>query len=162
MISANGADGVDITGADATGNTVLNNIIGLTSGGTTVLGNGLDGVFDSAPGTTIGPGNVISANLVGVLISGATATLVTVSGNLIGTDSSGEADLGNAEAGVEIEERDRRDRRRQRPRVAGHLGQPDRRRDQRFIFAQETWSRGTTSASTRRAPPTAATRTTAC
>ena len=51
----------------------------------------------------IGPGNVISANLIGVLISGATATNVTVIGNLIGTDSTGEADLGNAEAGVDIE-----------------------------------------------------------
>ena len=58
---------------------------------------------DTAPGTVIGPGNVISANLIGVLISGATATDVTVTGNLIGTDSTGEADLGNAEAGVEIE-----------------------------------------------------------
>ena len=58
---------------------------------------------DTAPGTTIGPGNVISANLIGVLISGAMATGVTVIGNLIGTDSSGEADLGNAEAGVDIE-----------------------------------------------------------
>ena len=46
---------------------------------------------------------MISANLTGVLISGATATDVTVIGNLIGTDSTGEADLGNAEAGVDIE-----------------------------------------------------------
>ena len=61
------------------------------------------GVADTAPGTMIGPGNVISANLIGVLISGATATDVTVIGNLIGTDSTGEADLGNAQAGVDIE-----------------------------------------------------------
>ncbi len=46
---------------------------------------------------------MISANLIGVLISGATATNVTVIGNLIGTDSTGEADLGNAQAGVDIE-----------------------------------------------------------
>ena len=39
MISSNAGNGVNITGADATGNTVLNNIIGLTSGGTSVLGN---------------------------------------------------------------------------------------------------------------------------
>ena len=85
------------------GNTVDNNIIGLTSAGTAVLGNEQAGVADTAPGTMIGPGNVISANLIGVLISGATATNVTVIGNLIGTDSTGEADLGNAQAGVDIE-----------------------------------------------------------
>ena len=68
-----------------------------------MLGNDQAGVADTAPGTMIGPGNVISANLIGVLISGATATDVTVIGNLIGTDSTGEADLGNAQAGVDIE-----------------------------------------------------------
>ena len=103
VISSNGGNGVNITGADAIGNTVDNNIIGLTAAGTAVLGNDQAGVADTAPGTMIGPGNVISANLIGVLISGATATDVTVIGNLIGTDSTGEADLGNAEAGVDIE-----------------------------------------------------------
>ena len=103
VISSNAANGVDITGPDAFGNTVLNNIIGLISAGNAVLGNAEAGINDTAPGTVIGPGNVISANRIGVLISGATATNVTVTGNLIGTDSTGEADLGNAEAGVDIE-----------------------------------------------------------
>ena len=103
VISSNAGNGVEITGADALGNTVLNNIIGLTAAGTAVLGNDQAGVADTAPGTMIGPGNVISANLIGVLISGAAATDVMVTGNLIGTDSTGETDLGNAEQGVEIE-----------------------------------------------------------
>ncbi|MFI5457958.1 MAG: beta strand repeat-containing protein, partial [Isosphaerales bacterium] len=103
VISSNQGDGVDITGSDGLGNTVLNNIIGLTVGGSAVLGNDLAGVANYSAGTAVGPGNVISANLIGVLISGATATNVTVIGNLIGTDASGEADLGNARAGVEID-----------------------------------------------------------
>ena len=72
VISSNAGNGVNVSGVDADGNSILNNIIGLTAGGSTVLGNGLDGVLDTAPGTTIGPGNVISANVIGVLISGAT------------------------------------------------------------------------------------------
>ncbi len=103
VISSNGRDGVDITGADALGNRILSNIIGLTAGGGAVLGNHEAGVDDTAPGTVIGPGNVISANLIGVLISSGQAANATVIGNLIGTDSTGEADLGNAEAGIDIE-----------------------------------------------------------
>jgi hypothetical protein len=102
VISANFGAGVTITGSDATGDSVLNNIIGLTSSGTAVLGNDAAGVADFSPGTVIGPGNVISANLIGVLISGAEASGVVVTDNLIGTDSSGSADLGNAQAGVRI------------------------------------------------------------
>jgi hypothetical protein len=103
VISYNRGAGVDITGSDATGNTLLNNIIGLTSAGTAALGNTEAGVADSAPGAVIGPGNVIWANLIGVLISGSAATGVSVIGNLIGTDQTGAADLGNAQAGVDIE-----------------------------------------------------------
>ena len=51
----------------------------------------------------VGPGNVISGNLGGVLISGPAATGNQVQGNLIGTDSTGEADLGNAQEGVRID-----------------------------------------------------------
>ncbi|MGO9469386.1 MAG: beta strand repeat-containing protein, partial [Isosphaeraceae bacterium] len=103
VISSNAGNGVNITGADASGNTVQNNIIGLTAAGTSALGNDEAGVADTAPGTIIGPGNVISANLIGVSISGAGATGVVVTGNLIGTDPTGEADLGNAQQGVEID-----------------------------------------------------------
>jgi hypothetical protein len=102
VISSNQGDGVDITGSDGAGNTVENNIIGLASSGASALGNAGDGVDDTSPGTVIGPGNVISANLLGVLISGASATGVVVLDNLIGTDSSGVADFGNAGDGVEI------------------------------------------------------------
>ena len=51
----------------------------------------------------IGPGNVISANLRGVLISGPSATGNQVTGNLIGTDETGLSDLGNAREGIRIE-----------------------------------------------------------
>ncbi len=103
VISSNQGAGVYVTGADATGNMIANNIIGLTAAGTAVLGNDGAGVANYSPGTLIGPGNVISANLLGILISGGSATGVIVRDNLIGTDATGAADLGNAEDGVQIE-----------------------------------------------------------
>ncbi len=68
VISSNQGAGVYVTGADALGNSIENNIIGLTAGrhGAS-LGNDQAGVADYSPGTLIGPGNVISANLIGIL-----------------------------------------------------------------------------------------------
>ena len=80
-----------------------NNIIGLTADGTSVLGNSEEGVGIFSAGNVVGPGNVISGNLQGVLISGAAATGNQVTGNLIGTDTTGESDLGNAQEGVRID-----------------------------------------------------------
>ncbi|MGC8638550.1 MAG: beta strand repeat-containing protein [Isosphaeraceae bacterium] len=102
-ISSNFGAGVYITGASAMGNTILNNLIGTTSDGTAAQGNAQEGVANYSPGTAIGPGNVISGNLRGVLISGASATGVVVHGNLIGTDITGTLDLGNAKEGVLID-----------------------------------------------------------
>ena len=142
VISSNFGAGVYVTGADAIGNTVENNIIGLTAAGSAgtgvaALGNAGPGVADYSPDTMIGPGNVISANLLGVLISGSTATGTTVRDNLIGTDSSGTADLGNT-AGRHPDHRFLReyDRKRQ-PRHASHLGQPGGHRDRRSEFDTE-------------------------
>ncbi len=102
VISSNKGAGVYVTGADGTGNAIENDIIGLTAAGTAAPGNVGAGVADYSPGTLIGTGNVISDNQTGILISGALATGVTVQGNLIGTDSTGTADLGNAEDGIQI------------------------------------------------------------
>ena len=102
-ISSNSGAGVSITGITSTGNTILNNLIGVTTDGSAAKGNAQEGVADFSPGTVIGPGNVISGNLRGVLISGPIATGVTVQGNLIGTDITGTLNLGNAEEGVLID-----------------------------------------------------------
>ena len=103
VISSNSGAGVNITGITSTGNTVENNLIGLTADGKAVKGNYADGVVVFSPQNTIGPGNIISGNLRGVLISGPNATGVVVRDNLIGTDISGTLDLGNAQEGVRID-----------------------------------------------------------
>ena len=100
IISGNKGDGVLISGASATGNDVVNNYIGVDLAGISVLGNAGQGVAvfsanNVIGGAASGSGNVISGNLGGVLISGPAATGNEVQDNLIGTDLTGEADLGN-------------------------------------------------------------------
>lgn len=102
-ISSNSGAGIYITGASSTGNTILNNMIGVTADGSAAKGNAQAGVADYSPGTVIGPGNVISGNARGVVISGPNATGVVVQGNMIGTDITGTLDLGNAGEGVLID-----------------------------------------------------------
>ena len=104
VISSNQGAGVYVTGADAQGNTIENNIIGLTSSGSAALGNDQAGVANYSPGTQIGPANVISANLIGIFNSGALADGLIIIDNLIGTNSTGTGDLGNAQDGIQIED----------------------------------------------------------
>src|SRR5262249_4667572 len=63
IISGNSSTGVLVQLTGTTGNTIANNWIGLDTTGNP-LGNGNQGVLvqTNATGTTIGPGNVISAN----------------------------------------------------------------------------------------------------
>jgi len=104
-----GAGGVVILGANARGNRVLGNLIGLSAAGDRAVGNAFDGVgLSNAPanivgGTTPGAANVISGNNVGVRISGPGATGDVIQGNRIGTDPDGTAAMGNALGGVFVE-----------------------------------------------------------
>jgi hypothetical protein len=121
IISANQGEGVRIDGTLATGNVVQGNYIGTDVTGSNGVGNTASGVFiRRAPGNSV-IGNVISGNtgFAGLTICGNTnfcgggdvagidetsnATSNTVQGNLIGTNSSGTAALGNNQAGLSID-----------------------------------------------------------
>jgi hypothetical protein len=103
VISANAGAGVRILGASGVRNLVQGNYIGLTSDGASALGNSQEGVAIFSADNVVGPKNVISTNLRGVLLSGAGAIGNRVQDNLIGTDPTGTADLGNAQEGVRID-----------------------------------------------------------
>ena len=119
VISANAGEGVRIDGANATGNIVIGNYIGLNGPGTADFGNGASGVYiRRAPGNSV-IGNVVSGNdtFAGVAICGntiscgggdfgdqtSTAPGNVVQGNFIGTAANGTTDLGNNGYGVSFD-----------------------------------------------------------
>ena len=96
-----------ISGPLASGNQLAGNLIGTDRSGQTAVPNASIGVtVDSAPNNLIGgdqsgDGNVIAANRsFGVFLLGTTATGNQIAGNLIGTNSAGAANLGNALDGL--------------------------------------------------------------
>jgi hypothetical protein len=100
-----------IYGSDATGNTISGNYIGTDANGTLDRGNAWSGVAigiaaqnNTVGGDTEGERNVISGNgQAGIYISGGGTVSNTVSGNYIGTDKDGTADLGNTFSGVSFD-----------------------------------------------------------
>jgi titin len=108
VVSGNNWFGVQIEGINATGNRLEGNFIGTDITGTASVGNFQGGVeILNAPsntigGTAAGARNVISGNTnIGVRIAGdATANLLQ--GNLIGTDVTGTASLGNGTRAIEV------------------------------------------------------------
>ncbi len=122
LISGNDQHGIEIVGGSATGNLIQRNYLGINVGQTdfviagdspavAILPNNMDGVFISnAPHNTIGGGSLSSTNTIsgnkgsGVEIRGDLATGNVVHGNFIGTNPTGEMDLGNSGDGVRIEE----------------------------------------------------------
>ena len=109
IISGNIEEGILIQNADATGNKIEGNFIGINLLGTQPVGNGSDGVRISSAsdntvgGTASGATNVISgSNSDGVEIFGSEATGNKIEGNRIGTRADGSGDLGNSEDGVAI------------------------------------------------------------
>ncbi|MFM9912173.1 MAG: cadherin domain-containing protein [Methylophilaceae bacterium] len=108
VISANTSRGIYIVGATATGNTVKGNYIGLTAAGTATLGNGSNGVrietsadLNTVGGNTAAERNVISGNNNDGIRVRTNSNLIQ--GNYIGTDFTGTVDLGNTQAGIEID-----------------------------------------------------------
>ena len=101
--------GVAISQDDtADGNLVEGNLIGYSSGGSTTLANpdGVGIAASDAPntigGTAAGAANVISGNTAaGIFLSGTSNSLIT--GNLIGTDVTGELAVGNFGYGIELD-----------------------------------------------------------
>ena len=114
VISGNGDKGIRIAGSGTDQNRVAGNFIGTDATGTKALGNGTHGVSiqQGAKSNRIGTDgdgvadaaerNIISANgNRGVVISGAGTDHNVVAGNLIGTDASGTAALGQSR-GVDL------------------------------------------------------------
>jgi parallel beta-helix repeat protein len=103
-------NGIWINGSSTTGNVIKGNYIGFNPDLSSILGNGLDGVFigQGAQDNIIGgiapaTRNVIAANgLSGVEIHGALTTGNTVIGNYIGSHPDGAGGLGNAQHGVRV------------------------------------------------------------
>jgi hypothetical protein len=107
LISSNVLDGVLIGINHDQGNQVLGNRIGTDVSGLQALGNGQNGVelfqsgHNAIGGNAAGAGNLISGNKQdGVRIAAGSGN--QVEGNLIGTDATGQAALGNTGHGVWI------------------------------------------------------------
>jgi parallel beta-helix repeat protein len=106
VISGNAENGVSIS--SGSGNRVQGNFIGTAAGGTSLLGNQVDGVVILSAGNTVGgttaaTRNIISGNgLDGVSLNDNGANDNLVEGNYIGTDVTGTSPLGNLRHGVSI------------------------------------------------------------
>jgi len=101
--------GIQIVGSGADHNSIIANYIGLNAQGTAASGNTQTGIYIGyASDNTVGGGppsarNIISGNgWEGVWIYGDGADRNDVSGNYIGTDSSGVLDVRNTSSGVQI------------------------------------------------------------
>jgi len=113
VISGNGAEGVQLYGANTMNNKVLGNYIGLNPAGTTAVANLNAGILvvDGVTRNTIGgnrsgaacdgPCNAISGNVQeGIMLSGTVIMSNTVLGNFIGVNAAGTAAVGNGTAGI--------------------------------------------------------------
>lgn len=109
LTSGNGANGIGIWQGSASGNTVLGNFAGVDVTGLRALPNAdigfeaQDAAHNTIGGTTPAERNVFSGNFgAGVSLTGSGATNNVVSGNYIGTDTTGQRGIGNHKMGVNI------------------------------------------------------------
>jgi len=105
LISGNALYGLNIGGTNATGNVVKGNYIGVNASGQKKLQNlyglvlSLGAQRNTIGGTESGDANIISGNQSGgILIRSSDTADNIVIGNMIGTDRTGEMELGNGTA----------------------------------------------------------------
>lgn len=105
LISGNALYGLNIGGANATGNVVKGNYIGVDVSGQKKLQNryglvlSLGAQRNTIGGTDPGDANIISGNQSGgILVRSASTADNVIIGNFIGTDRTGEIKLGNGTA----------------------------------------------------------------
>jgi hypothetical protein len=109
LTSSEVADIYHANGLGKAGNTIIGNLIGTNSAGTTALGNGGNGVIiDNSAINTIGGSTTTERNVIagnssdGIRLIGSTSMYNTISGNYIGTNATGTVSLGNQDYGVYI------------------------------------------------------------
>ncbi len=116
LISSNQLSGIYLWGPDTTGNQIQGNFVGTDVSGTEALGNLGAGInlLGGASGNIIGgdrftgsgplgQGNLISGNEdCGIVLEDAGTSGNQIQGNLVGTNSTGTAALGNLSHGIAI------------------------------------------------------------
>ncbi|MDQ6651885.1 MAG: hypothetical protein M3Y84_03985, partial [Acidobacteriota bacterium] len=112
VISGNAQEGIHSNSSSS--QTIQGNYIGTDVTGTAAIPNGFHGInlftVGATPsannligGSAVGAGNLISANQgAGISIGGTGSDSNVIQGNLIGTDASGNAPLGNTQGGISI------------------------------------------------------------
>lgn len=106
VIGGNAGAGIRLTGPGTVGTVVLNNLVGLVADGDAAIGNIEEGIRIEAGSSfnTVGAGNVVSANLRGLLIAGPVSGDNQVVDSRFGTNLDGTNDLGNTFEGVRIDD----------------------------------------------------------
>ncbi|MGD9126238.1 MAG: DUF4347 domain-containing protein, partial [Planctomycetia bacterium] len=99
--------GIYFAGGSSNASVIQGNLIGVNATASATLGGTIYGMLTNCGdmtigGTDAGAGNVIGGCGVGLIITGSTATNITVQGNYIGTNSTGTVDLGNSSDGISI------------------------------------------------------------
>ncbi|MDR3636166.1 MAG: Calx-beta domain-containing protein [Isosphaeraceae bacterium] len=108
LLSGNN-NGLELSGAGATGNVVIGNFVGTDITGTIAARNSVDGILvdsgassNTIGGTSAATRNIISGNNTGVVITGPSSTGNVISGDYIGLAVGGTTALPNAVDGVRI------------------------------------------------------------